>query len=780
MNAPFTAECPHCFSTFNLKSRASAGKKVKCKNCGESFTVKLIGETGDEFDDVEDYGSEMPAAASLPPARSSSSTSRKKKRRKQGASVPWKPIVIALVVVTVGVVGWIGYQALPSGGLMTMLDSPESVLDDYYEAQFDWVDAMASVNSNEDLERLKRASDAYRNRIWELNRRMILLGPVSEEREEEVRKYADELEERHSATLRERSQAEAERLQGLSLDRRQLYAAFRSSEFVPFSTGFAFPTPEPRDGHPSDQFHYELDGLYRDLAKLLVQIDGSSDATSRLDEINEFTDRFDQLRNHEHRNRSSLGTRYGNRSTMWTITYAEWRIHHKDWLGQDKTVEKAIQDLFYTVNKVDKARLVVTGAGEGGSENTSHEPGSLSIEEEKRVGKYQLLAIAMHNYHDAHRRFPGIDRDVEGHVGLSWRVHLLPFIDKGSLHQQFDLNSDWQAAQNQKHVNSRPDFYMTPYVDMQSQSSLHVFEGPGTPFDSGDLVRFGDISDGTTNTIMIFEGGRGTGQIWTKPGGIRFDPDHPKQNLGQVDGDKYLAIMFDGSVKAVSRNIDNDVLNAMIRHRDGAKPPQASANVGDGNSAAKPTKESNLADGTRPRLKQLGEAMLEFHEKYQQFPSDSNGLSWRVHLLQHLDPELYSQFDLDSSFTSPQNARLMKQCPEIFKSQYDTDPGKSGFNIFRGGPFTTTDPTRLQDITDGASNTVMIIEGGAGTERPWTQPGGIRIAPAPPQRLLGKIDGDDYFALMFDGSVKRIPKTMDRIEFLKMATRSQDVKINRR
>lgn len=175
----------------------------------------------------------------------------------------------------------------------------------------------------------------------------------------------------------------------------------------------------------------------------------------------------------------------------------------------------------------------------------------------------------MHNFHDAHKSFPGIDRDAQGHIGLSWRVHLLPFLEQAPIYKQFDLNSDWTSARNMALQNQRPDVLKSRYDGPPTVSSFHVFEGKDAPFGSLELPRFRDIRDGTSNTIMIIEGGAGTSKTWTMPGGLPFDPSNPKAGLGQAAGGVHFALMFDGSVRPVPANIDDQTLSRMIQHADG-------------------------------------------------------------------------------------------------------------------------------------------------------------------------------------------------------------------
>lgn len=594
MTAPFKAECPHCFTTFNLKNRSSAGKKVKCKNCGEPFTVKLIGEADDGIDDygeVEDYG-DLPSAAALPPAGGSRAKPVKKKRaKKRGSSVPKTPIVIALIVLVLGGGIWLGISALPQGGLLTMFDTPEGLLDKYYDLQYDSIDALAGVSSNDDLEWLQGKIEKNRQRAKDLTRRLVLLGPVSKERMEELRKYAEEVSDLHREKLRERSQAQMERLKGLNLDPWKLMDAVDTGPGPGFSFGYIAPTPEPREQFPVESYLAELDKLQRETAKVMVQIDDLSSARSQLDEIRALTVKYQQLKDHENLGKAMPGSPFFSRGISWSILITTYSIDATNYAQQDEEVKQALADLSRAESELDTAGMQQQPGFPGGglpgrlpgfdpARPARRPPGGPSSRPRPGQGKttsgantpsgnkLKQLGLAMHNYHDVHKSFPGKDRDAQGHVGLSWRVHILPFLEEAPLYNQFDLDSDWLSGPNLRLQSKRPDILKSRYDSSPVISSFHVFDGQQTPFGAAPLPRLRDISDGSSNTIMIIEAEAVTVGPWTKPGGLPFSAGNPKQGIGRAQGGEHFALMFDGSVRRIPENIDDREFARMIQHQD--------------------------------------------------------------------------------------------------------------------------------------------------------------------------------------------------------------------
>jgi hypothetical protein len=182
------------------------------------------------------------------------------------------------------------------------------------------------------------------------------------------------------------------------------------------------------------------------------------------------------------------------------------------------------------------------------------------------------IAIAMHNYHDALGRFPPpATYNKNGKPLLSWRVMILPYIEQDNLYKQFHLDEPWDSEHNKKLLAVMPKTYASPFQDEKSltEHGTHYqgFVGKGTIFEDKKGIQISDITDGTSNTIMVVEAS--TAVPWTKPEDIPFDPAKPLPKLGFPGASGFSAAMCDGSVHLISQKITKETLRNAIMRNDG-------------------------------------------------------------------------------------------------------------------------------------------------------------------------------------------------------------------
>lgn len=186
------------------------------------------------------------------------------------------------------------------------------------------------------------------------------------------------------------------------------------------------------------------------------------------------------------------------------------------------------------------------------------------------VNNLKQIELAMHNYHATEDRFPPqAISDKDGKPLLSWRVAILPYIlEERELYEEFHLNEPWDSPHNKKLIPRMPKLFVCPsHPTDEGTTCYRVFSGNGAMFNGAKGSKIAEITDGTSNTLMVVES---TEPVeWTKPEDINFNPNDPTAMIGSKHPGGYNAAMADGSVRFFLRTLDREVLKALITSQGG-------------------------------------------------------------------------------------------------------------------------------------------------------------------------------------------------------------------
>lgn len=162
-------------------------------------------------------------------------------------------------------------------------------------------------------------------------------------------------------------------------------------------------------------------------------------------------------------------------------------------------------------------------------------------------------------------------------------------------------------------------------------------------------------------------------------------------------------------------------------------------------------------------LKQIGIALHNYHNVYGSLPpavvKDASGnplYSGRVLLLPYLEqPSLYSSFDLTKAWDAPENLWISETQLKVFTDPSSNNPNPSRCDFLfvtgKGTAFESDQAAPFSSITDGLSNTLVVIEA-KNSLQSWAEPKDMDFS-QPIGLPPGNHPGGNN-SLMADGSVR--------------------------
>ncbi|WP_253158488.1 DUF1559 family PulG-like putative transporter [Stieleria tagensis] len=169
------------------------------------------------------------------------------------------------------------------------------------------------------------------------------------------------------------------------------------------------------------------------------------------------------------------------------------------------------------------------------------------------------ILLALHNYHSAYAAMPPFARRPRTTVskGLSWRVHLLPFIRQDgcqALWERFKLDEPWDSPHNKLLIDQMPEIYASiPHTPKTTElaagmTTLLAPQGTDCALGVDGAERFRSLIDGLSNTIFVVESDPSRAVPWTAPDDFQYDPARPTDGLA-IEDDRVTVAFGDGRVR---------------------------------------------------------------------------------------------------------------------------------------------------------------------------------------------------------------------------------------
>lgn len=173
------------------------------------------------------------------------------------------------------------------------------------------------------------------------------------------------------------------------------------------------------------------------------------------------------------------------------------------------------------------------------------------------------LSLGLRNYETVNGTLPPADET------LSWRYHVLPYIEQDAVYRAMNPNEPWDGPTNKRFANTQIKTFVSASDPPDTvETRYRVFVGPGTLYEPGKKpLRPVEIKDGTSSTIFVVEAGDTV--PWPQPKELNYDRNGALPALGFPQRNGFNVAMVDGSVRFVTDKVSPDVIRGGIEPRDG-------------------------------------------------------------------------------------------------------------------------------------------------------------------------------------------------------------------
>jgi hypothetical protein len=185
------------------------------------------------------------------------------------------------------------------------------------------------------------------------------------------------------------------------------------------------------------------------------------------------------------------------------------------------------------------------------------------------VTNLKQIGLALHNYHQTYKSFPpAYTRDKQGQPLLSWRVQILPFLEQQSLFDQFHQDEPWDSPHNKTLIEKMPAVLACPSearkLRKSGKTTYLAPRGKATVLPGAEGVKLAELTDGTSNTIMVVDASDALAVIWTKPDDWDIDPEPKREGLFGHHERGTEMLFADGSVRFIKATISPVLLRGLL------------------------------------------------------------------------------------------------------------------------------------------------------------------------------------------------------------------------
>jgi hypothetical protein len=234
------------------------------------------------------------------------------------------------------------------------------------------------------------------------------------------------------------------------------------------------------------------------------------------------------------------------------------------------------------------ALIALSGRGDRCPAAQATAAGPVTAEQLRASAKnLERIALAVHNYHDAHGTLPTNLLAKDKKPLLSWRVQVLeymepevrvltppdvpPDVEYAELFRAFRRDEPWDSEHNKKLIAKIPRVYAPVRGKAAAGTTFYQAFGGTKGWLRPGARLAASFPDGTSNTFLAAEAAEPV--VWTRPDDLAFDGKAVPALGGLFDG-RFHAARADGSVSLFRKGVDPATLRLWIDPADGVPFPE--------------------------------------------------------------------------------------------------------------------------------------------------------------------------------------------------------------
>lgn len=177
------------------------------------------------------------------------------------------------------------------------------------------------------------------------------------------------------------------------------------------------------------------------------------------------------------------------------------------------------------------------------------------------------IALAIHNYESTYKSLPpAYTVDSDGNRLHSWRTLILPYMGESQLVSRIDFSKPWDHPDNAFALDREVPSYTCPSSNLAAGQTLYLaIVDPQGVFPGETSITFREITDGLSNTVMVYETDPAKSVHWMEPSDgdlteflAAFSGSHRHSHTGGAN-----CTFADGSVRFLSSNTAPAALRSM-------------------------------------------------------------------------------------------------------------------------------------------------------------------------------------------------------------------------